>query len=230
MNARETWIVTGGTGALGRAIVDAALADGRRVVVPWIVAAERDGLAAAHGNALADGALVAVEADVTEAAGARAVAEQAGAADVLVNGVGGFGGGAPIHETDLDLWDRMYRLNVRSAAAMVRAVAPGMIARRRGTIVCVASQAALDAPPGIAAYAASKASVIVLVRALQQELRAHGIRVNAVVPTTIDTPANRKAMPDADPGAWTPPARIADVIRWLASEAGATVGGGLIPV
>jgi len=230
VNARETWIVTGGTGALGRAIVDAALADGRRVVVPWIVAAERDGLAAAHGNALADGALVAVEADVTEAAGARAVAEQAGAADVLVNGVGGFGGGAPIHETDLDLWDRMYRLNVRSAAAMVRAVAPGMIARRRGTIVCVASQAALDAPPGIAAYAASKASVIVLVRALQQELRAHGIRVNAVVPTTIDTPANRKAMPDADPGAWTPPARIADVIRWLASEAGATVGGGLIPV
>ncbi len=230
MSARETWIVTGGTGALGRAIVAAALGDGRRVVVPWIVAAERESLADAHRTALAQGTLIAVEADVADAAGAHAVAEQAGPADVLVNGVGGFGGGAPVHETGLELWDRMYRMNVRSAAAMSRAVVPGMIARRRGTIVCVASRAALDAPPGIAAYAASKAAVLVLVRALQQELHHHGIRVNAVVPTTIDTPANREAMPDADFGAWTPPARIADVIRWLASEAGATVRGALVPV
>jgi NAD(P)-dependent dehydrogenase (short-subunit alcohol dehydrogenase family) len=230
VSGRETWIVSGGTGALGRAIVDAALADGRRVVVPWIVAVQRESLAAAHRKALADGTLVAIEADVADAAGARAVAEQAGPTDVLVNGVGGFGGGAPVHETDLELWDRMYRMNVRSAAALSRAVVPGMVARRRGTIVCVASQAAIDAPPGIAAYAASKAGVVVLVRSLQQELRPHGIRVNAVVPTTIDTPANRKAMPGADFGAWTPPARIAGVVRWLASDAGATVRGALIPV
>jgi len=226
----ETWIVTGGTGALGRAVVDAALDAGARVLVPWIVAAEKEALADARRAALDAGALVLLEADVAEAEGATAVAQRAGDASVLVNGVGGFGGGAPVHETDLELWDRMYRLNVRTAAAMARAVAPGMIERGRGVIVNIASQAALDAPPGIAAYAASKAAVAVLTRALQQELGGHGIRVNAVVPTTIDTPANRAAMPDADFSAWTPPARIAAVIRWLASDEGATVRGGAIPV
>jgi len=226
----ETWIVTGGTGFLGTAVVQAALADGAHAVVPWIVEKERDRLTAACPEAVEAGTLALVEADVADAAGASAVVAAAGEPFVLLNGVGGFGGGAPVHETDLELWDRMYRMNVRTAAAMSRAAAPGMIARGRGVIVNVASQAASDAPPGIAAYAASKAAVAVLTRSLQQELGEHGIRVNAVVPTTIDTPANREAMPDADFTAWTPPAQIAKVIRWLASDAGATVRGGLIPV
>jgi len=226
----ETWIVTGGTGALGSAVVAAALDGGARVVVPWIVAAERERVEGAHADAIASDALSLLEADVTEETGAATVVAAAGEPFVLVNGVGGFGGGTPVHETELELWDRMYRMNVRSAAAMARAAAPGMIARGRGVVVNVAAQAAMDAPPGIAAYAASKAAVAVLTRALQRELGAHGIRVNAVVPTTIDTPANREAMPDADFSAWTPPARIAGVVRWLASDAGATVRGGLIPV
>jgi len=211
-------------------VVDAALDAGAHVWVPWIVAAEREALAAARADALDAGRLGLIEADVAEEAGAAAVAQRAPGAAVLVNGVGGFAGGTPVHETELDLWDRMYRMNVRTAAAMARAVAPGMIQRGRGVIVNVASQAALDAPPGIAAYAASKAAVAVLTRSLQQELGGHGIRVNAVVPTTIDTPANRAAMPDADFSAWTPPARIAAVIAWLASDEGATVRGGAIPV
>jgi len=226
----QTWIVTGGTGALGRAVVDAALAAGHRAVVPWIVAGERDALAEACADAVASKTLELVEADVAEADGAAAVVERAGEPAVLVNGVGGFGGGTPVHETDLALWDRLYRMNVRTAVAMSRAVAPGMIARGGGAIVNVAAQAALDAPPGIAAYAASKAAVALLTRSLQAELGEHGVRVNAVVPTTIDTPANREAMPDADFSAWTPTERIARVVAWLASEDAAAVRGGLVPV
>ena len=161
---------------------------------------------------------------------ARAAVEAAGGVDVLVNGGGGFGGGAPVHETELALWDRMYRMNVRSVAAMTRAAAPGMLERRRGVILNVASRAADDRPAGIAAYSASKAAVGVLTETLQKELGDAGIRVCAVVPTTIDTPANRDAMPDADFSAWTPPAEIARVLVWLASDAARTVRGALVPV
>jgi NAD(P)-dependent dehydrogenase (short-subunit alcohol dehydrogenase family) len=223
-------VVTGGTGALGRAVVDAFLAAGDRVTVPWIVAQERESLSSALGDALAADRLRLVEADVAEEAGAADVVGQAGGADVLVNGVGGFGGGSPVHETDLALWDRMYRMNLRTAAAMSRAAAPGMLARGAGVIVSVASRAALDRPAGLAAYSASKAGVLVLTETLQRELGASGVRVHAVVPTTIDTPANRRAMPDADFSSWTPPAAIAGVITWLASEAARTVRGALVPV
>jgi NAD(P)-dependent dehydrogenase (short-subunit alcohol dehydrogenase family) len=223
-------VVTGGTGALGRAVVGAFLALGDRVVVPWIVKVERDEVSLLWRDAIASSRLLLPEADVADAAGAAAVAAAGGEIGVLVNGVGGFAGGTPVVETDLEVWDRLYRMNVRSAVAMSRAVLPGMLARRRGAIVCVASRAALDRPAGLAAYSASKAAVTVLVETLQREVEASGVRVNAVVPTTIDTPANRRAMPDADFSRWTPPERIADVIAWLASDAAAAVRGGLIPV
>jgi NAD(P)-dependent dehydrogenase (short-subunit alcohol dehydrogenase family) len=124
----------------------------------------------------------------------------------------------------------MYRMNLRTAAACCRAVLPGMRARRRGVVVSVASQAAFAAPAGLAAYAASKAGIVTLTRALQEEVAAQGIRVHAVVPTTIDTPANRAAMPKADFSAWTPPAKIAGVVLWLASEGASSVRGALLPV
>lgn len=223
-------IVTGGTGALGRAVVSAFLGAGDRVCVPWIVEDERRELARAEAAALAAGRLLLVEADVAEEAGASAVVGACGGADVLVNGVGGFGGGAPVHETGLELWDRMYRINLRSAVAMSRAAAPAMLARGGGVILSVASRAAFEHPPGIAAYSAAKAGVAVLTATLQKELGPGGVRVCAVVPSTIDTPANRRAMPDADPGAWTPPAAIARVLVWLASDAAASVRGALVPV
>ncbi|UCE86253.1 MAG: SDR family NAD(P)-dependent oxidoreductase [Deltaproteobacteria bacterium] len=223
-------IATGGTGALGRAVVRAFLEAGDRVVVPWIVEAERAALMAAEPAAAGSGQLVWVEADVAEEDGADRVATAAGATDVLINGVGGFAGGSPVHDTPLEVWDRMYRMNVRSAVAMSRAALPGMIARRRGVIVNVASRAAFDRPASLAAYSAAKSAVVALTETLQREVEAYGIRVGAVVPTTIDTPANRAAMPDADPSAWTPPAQIAAAIRWLAGDEAACVRGALLPV
>jgi NAD(P)-dependent dehydrogenase (short-subunit alcohol dehydrogenase family) len=223
-------IVTGGTGALGRAVVRAFLDAGDRVVVPWIVAAERDALSEAEHDPVAAGRLVLVEADVSKGSGAERTVETAGPVDVLVNGVGGFAGGVPVHETELEVWDRMYRMNLRTAVAMCRAVAPGMIEHGGGVILSVASQAAPARVETLAAYCASKAGVIVLTEVLQKELGPHGIRVNAVSPSTIDTPANREAMPDADVTTWTAPAKIAAVMRWLASDEGATVRGGIVPV
>jgi NAD(P)-dependent dehydrogenase (short-subunit alcohol dehydrogenase family) len=226
----RTVVATGGTGALGRVAVRAFLGAGERVVVPWIVAAERDACLAEETDACGSGQLVLVEADVAEAAGAEAVCAAAGGIDVLLNGVGGFGGGAPNHETELELWDRMYRINLRTAAAMARSVAPGMIRKSSGVILNVASQAAAAPPAGLAAYAAAKSGVAVLTRVLHQELAPHGIRANAVAPGTIDTPANRRAMPDADFRTWTPPERIADVLLWLASDRAAAVRGAVVPV
>lgn len=222
-DAARMVVVSGGTGALGRSVVEAFVEAGDCVVVPWIVEAEAKSMPK-HDR------IVLVQADVSEPDGAAAVMKVASGVQVLVNGVGGFGGGTPVHETDIELWDRLYRMNVRTAVCMSSAVAPAMTSRGGGVIINVASQAAIDCPPGIAAYSASKAAIVVLTRSLQAELAEADIRVNAVVPTTIDTPANRDAMPDADFSAWTAPAEIARVMFWLASEAGRTVRGGLIPV
>jgi NAD(P)-dependent dehydrogenase (short-subunit alcohol dehydrogenase family) len=223
-------LVSGGTGALGRALVEAFLDAGDRVVVPWIVESERDALAADLSQALDAGRLALVAADVAEADGAAAAVESAEPVAVLVNGAGGFAGGTPHAETPLEAFDRMYRINLRTAAALCRAALPGMTSRGAGCIVNVASRAAIDRPPTLAAYSAAKAGVLVLTETLQKEVADCGVRVNAVVPTTIDTPANREAMPDADFRSWTPPAAIAGVVRWLASDAAASVRGGAIPV
>ncbi len=223
-------IASGGSGALGRAVVRAFLAEGDRVVVPWIVKAERDALAKHEAEALKVDRLLLVEADVAEETGAGSVIDVAERVDVLVNGVGGFGGGSPVHESELELWDRMLRMNLRTAVAMSRAALPGMIEQGAGVILNITSQAAPARPAGLAAYSAAKDAVIVLTETLQKEIAEHGIRVNAVAPATIDTPANREAMPDADFASWTAPEKIAAVLRWLASDEGATVRGGIIPV
>ncbi|MBW2235336.1 MAG: SDR family NAD(P)-dependent oxidoreductase [Deltaproteobacteria bacterium] len=223
-------LVSGGTGALGRAVVEAFLDAGDRVVVPWIVESERDALAADLSQPLDAGSLALVAADVAEADGAAAAVAAAEPVAVLVNGAGGFAGGTPHADTPLEAFDRMYRINLRTAAALCQAALPGMTSRGTGCIVNVASRAAIDRPPTLAAYSASKAGVLVLTETLQKEVADRGVRVNAVVPTTIDTPANRAAMPDADFGSWTPPAAIAAVVRWLASDAAASVRGGAIPV
>lgn len=223
-------LASGGTGALGRAVVEIFLERGFGVAVPWIDKGERDVLEGLHPGPLADGRLILIEADIATAEGAARAVAAAGRPQVLVNGAGGFAAGGMVHETELDLWDAMFRINVRTAAALSAAALPGMLERRSGVIVNVASRAAVDAPAGLAAYSASKSAVAVLTRTLQNEVAGHGIRVNAVVPTTIDTPANRQAMPDADFDSWTAPADIARVIAWLASEDASTVRGALIPV
>ncbi|HTF32114.1 MAG TPA: SDR family NAD(P)-dependent oxidoreductase [Myxococcota bacterium] len=226
----RTTIVTGGTGALGSRVVRAFLGAGDRVVVPWIVDRERDAVAKAQPDALGSGQLTLLQADVAQESGAASVVAAAGEPAVLINGVGGFAGGAPLHKTDLETWERLWTMNVRSVVAMSRAALPAMLAHKRGVILNVASRAAIDRPAGLAAYSASKAAVIVLTETLQREVANDGIRVNAIVPTTIDTPANRAAMPKADFSQWTPPDRIALILLWLASDAATTVRGGLIPV
>jgi NAD(P)-dependent dehydrogenase (short-subunit alcohol dehydrogenase family) len=223
-------IVTGGSGALGREVVAAFLRRGDRVVVPWIVERERDELSTLYAGALAEERLVLIAADVGSDEGATKIADLAPELEAVVNGVGGFAGGTAVEETDLEVWDRMYHLNVRTAVAMSRAALPLLRRRGNGALLFVAAQPAFDAPPGIAAYAASKSALVTLVRSLQKELAGTNLRVNAVVPTTIDTPANRRAMPDADPSSWTQPSEIARVLVWLASEEARTVRGALVPV
>jgi NAD(P)-dependent dehydrogenase (short-subunit alcohol dehydrogenase family) len=229
-NSGRAVVISGGTGALGRALVARFLAGGDRVVVPWIMKSELEAMEKAETEALRTQRLVMLEADVAEDAGARRVASAAPRIEVLVNAVGGYGGGKPLHETELELWDRMYRMNVRTAVALSRAVLPGMLEQKRGSITNISSRAALDLPAGLSAYAASKGAVLSLSEILQKEVGERHVRVNTIVPTTIDTPANRTAMPNADFSQWTPPAAIAEVIHWLASDAGATVRGAVVPV
>jgi NAD(P)-dependent dehydrogenase (short-subunit alcohol dehydrogenase family) len=230
MDSGRSVVISGGTGALGRALVRRFLDGGDRVVVPWIMKRELEALEAEEGDALRRGRIVIVEADVAEETGARLVAEAAPSAEALVNTVGGYGGGKALHETELELWDRMYRMNVRTAVALSRALLPGMLARQRGSIANIGSRAALDLPAGLSAYAAAKGAVLALSEILQKEVALRHVRVNTIIPTTIDTPANRAAMPNADFSQWTRPAAIAEVIYWLASDAGATVRGALVPV
>ncbi len=149
---------------------------------------------------------------------------------MLVNGVGGFAGGTPVWETELEVWDHLYRMNLRSAVALSRAVLPGMVERGSGAVVNVASEAALARPAGLAAYSASKSGVLVLTATLQRELEGTGVRVNAVSPATIDTPANRRAMPDADFASWTPPSTIAAAILMLTTNQARGVRGARLPV
>lgn len=226
---KRSAIVTGGTGGLGGAVVEAFLAGGDRVVVPWIVAAETERMRQHFDAALRSQQLVLLEADIAEADGAARVAKAAPDLAVLVNGAGGFAMG-PHEETDLGVWDHLYRLNVRAAASMTHAALPLLFARGGGAIVNVAANAALDPPGGMGAYVASKAALVGFTRSLAREVEARGVRVNAVLPTTIDTPANRAAMPDANFALWTKPAQIAAAIHWLASDAASAVRGALVPV
>jgi NAD(P)-dependent dehydrogenase (short-subunit alcohol dehydrogenase family) len=226
---KRSVIVTGGTGGLGSAVVGAFLASGDRVVVPWIVAHESERMKQRFADALQAQQLTLIEADIAELDGARSVANAASDLAVLVNSAGGFAAGAH-HETDLSVWDHLFRLNVRTAASMTHAALPVFLARGGGAIVNVAANAALDPPAGLGAYVASKAALVAFTRSLAREVADKGVRVNAVLPTTIDTPANRAAMPDANFSLWTTPEQIAAVIHWLASDAASAIRGALVPV
>src|SRR5690606_1236565 len=173
-------LVTGGTGGLGQAVVAAFLDAGDRVWVPWIAAAEAERMRERFAAALAAGRLTLVEADVAEEKAAAELVAQAAGLSVVVNGVGGFQAG-PHDETPLEVWDRMYRMNVRTTAAVSRAALPALRARGGGAIVNVAAAAALDPPAGLGAYVASKAAVVAFTRSLAREAPAE-VRVNAVLP------------------------------------------------
>jgi NAD(P)-dependent dehydrogenase (short-subunit alcohol dehydrogenase family) len=172
--------------------------------------------------------------DLADAASLGKLLEQAlakfGRVDVLVNTVGGYRGGQPVHEADLADWDFLFNVNVRTTLLCCRAVIPQMLRQGRGAIINVASRNGLSGSAGFAAYSASKSAVLRLTESLADELKAAGINVNCIMPGTIDTPQNRAAMPDADFSTWVDPAAIADVILFLASDAARAIQGAAIPV
>ncbi len=222
----RTVLITGGTGFLGEGVVERYLEDGWRVVVPWVVESEVPRLRDRVGDSEA---LTLVRADVTDPQG---VADALAAADEIHAGVllvGGFAM-APIAETDPDTWHRMVALNATSLFQVTRQLLPRIAANEDGgSLVTVAAEPALDrGAEGMGAYAATKAAVVSLTRTLAAEGAEGGVNVNAIAPRIIDTPANRKAMPDADTSTWLTPREIARVVAFLTSEAGRIVNGSVL--
>jgi NAD(P)-dependent dehydrogenase (short-subunit alcohol dehydrogenase family) len=173
-----------------------------------------------------------IAADVMTGEGCATMVKQAlqhGALDAVVHLVGGFRAGT-VAETSDQAWDLMMGLNLTTAFNVMRASLPSMMAAKRGRIVAVGSRAAMEPSPGISAYAVSKAGLVALVRNTAAEVKDSGITVNAVLPSTIDTAANRKAMPGADFSKWVSPESIAQLIMWLCSDAAADVSGAAIPI
>jgi NAD(P)-dependent dehydrogenase (short-subunit alcohol dehydrogenase family) len=223
-------VIAGGTGGLGRAVSLAFLAEGARVVVTYHSEAEWSALKTTAG---ADGAKLEGHAvDVTDEAAVGAFSENIGAAgnvDVLVNTVGGYAGGLPLWQTETSVMNRMLALNLCSGFLLARAFVPGMIERQSGAIVNIAARAAVDHAAGAGAYAASKAAAVAMMDCLAADLKGTGVRVNSVLPSIIDTDANRRAMPSADFAAWPKPEEIAQVVAFLASDEARLVHGASVP-
>jgi NAD(P)-dependent dehydrogenase (short-subunit alcohol dehydrogenase family) len=225
-----TVLVTGGTGALGSAVVAELLGTGARVVSTWIVPGERDRV---EGELGSHELLELVEADLSTDEGAAVAVAAANAQPPLaavVNLVGGYASTGPVHEAPLEEVERMLELNLMTAYRATRAGIPAMLAQGGGSIVCMGAKAALQPFKGSAAYNVAKAAVVAFVRSLAVDYRDDGIRANAVLPSVIDTSANREQMPDADHSKWVPPVQIARVIRFLCSPDSAATSGAAIPV
>jgi NAD(P)-dependent dehydrogenase (short-subunit alcohol dehydrogenase family) len=223
-----TVIVTGGTGGLGSAVTRAFLHDGWRVVVPWVVEEELDRVGRHERLEL-------IRADLFDPHASASVAvAAAGRPDApllaLANLVGGYAIGGLVHETPIEEFDRLLTLNLRPTYLMTQAVVPHLLAAGGGSVVCVGSRAGVHPFPGAAGYATAKAAVVAFAQAVAVEYRQRGVRCNAVLPSVIDTPANRAAQPDADHGRWVPPAEVAEVIRFLAGPGSAPTSGAAIPV
>ncbi|MGH3434753.1 MAG: SDR family NAD(P)-dependent oxidoreductase [Thermocrispum sp.] len=224
----RTALVTGGTGGLGSAVTAAFAAAGWRVVVPWVEESELQRVRSGDGVQL-------VQADLLDPESARAVAEEAAGQDgaplgAVVNLVGGFAMGGRVHETDIEEFEAQLRLNLRPTYLVSQAALPHLIGAGGGSVICVSSRAALRPFSGAAGYITGKAAVLALVDAMAAEYRDDGVRVNAVLPSVIDTPANRASQPDADYSTWVSPPQIADVILFLSGEHSGVVSGAHVPV
>jgi NAD(P)-dependent dehydrogenase (short-subunit alcohol dehydrogenase family) len=225
-------LVAGGTGGLGRAITLAFLAEGAKTMVTYRKDAELAALRDAAGSSaeLLNGHAL----DVTDEAAVRNavadVVERHGRLDVLVNAVGGYAGGIKLWDLETKTFDQMLSLNLRSGYALARAAVIPMLKQRSGAIVNVAAKAAVDHGAGASAYAASKAAAVAMMDSLAGDLHGTGVRVNSILPSIIDTEANRKAMPGADFAAWPKPEDIARVVLFLASDLATVVHGAAVPV
>ena len=225
-------LVAGGTGGLGRAVSLAFLSEGATVATSYRTQAEFEDLIQAAGASA--GRIEGHRIDATDEAATRGLSEDIvgrhGRLDALVNAVGGYAGGVNLWDVETKVLDQMLALNLRSGYVLTRAVLPAMLRAGRGSIVNIAAKAALEHPARAAAYAASKAAALGLMNALAAETLGTGVRVNSVLPSVIDTPANRKSMPKANFAKWPKPEEIARVILFLCSADAAVIHGAAIPV
>ena len=225
----QTVMVTGAAGNLGRAVAGAfadlganlALVEVHRERLEQVFGAEADRRLFLPANLLEQAS---VEAAVSKAVG------RFKRIDVLCNLAGGFRMGEAVHETSAETWNFLLDLNARTVLNTARAVVPRMLDSGGGKIVNVGAYAAQKGAAGMGAYAASKSAVIRLTESMAAELREKNINVNCVLPTIIDTPENRAAMPGADPRRWIAPQDLASVILFLASDASRAMHGAAIPV
>jgi NAD(P)-dependent dehydrogenase (short-subunit alcohol dehydrogenase family) len=213
---------------LGSAVVARLLDDGWTVTVPWIVEKELERVEQREGLEL-------IQADLFDPAAAAQVVSRATADEDtplrgLVNLVGGFSAPGRVHETPIDEFERQFTLNLRATYLMTQAALSPMIEAGGGSIVCVGTRAALQPFSGAAGYVASKAGVIAFSHAVAVEYRDEGVRCNAILPSVIDTPANRAAMPNANHDRWVPPEQIAGTIAFLLSTDSEPVSRATIPV
>jgi len=222
--AHPTVLITGASGGLGRPVTTAFLSAGATVIA----------VALDFPEAANQPACTQIVADLTSAEQVDEVLAAAlrptGKIDALVHITGGFAGGTPVHETDEATWDHMMTLNLKAAFLVTRAVLRPMIDVRYGRIVAVGARPGVVPVAGLSAYSASKAGLHALIQTIALEGKEHGITANAVMPSIIDTAANREAMPYADFSKWVAPDSIARQILWLCSEEAADVSGALLPV
>jgi NAD(P)-dependent dehydrogenase (short-subunit alcohol dehydrogenase family) len=223
-------MITGAAGNLGRAVAASFAVDGARLIL--VGNSLKNLRAAALPQSLDSWQFVDVDLanqDDTDAR-LRQTISQTGPVDVLCAIAGAFLMGEPVHETSSATWNTMMDVNVRTLLNTTRCVVPGMIERGNGRIVTIGATTALHGNARMGAYTAAKSSVMRLTESMAAELGPQGINVNCVLPSVIDTPQNRKAMPDADPKAWVNPNDLAAVIRFLASDQAIAINGALIPV
>jgi len=225
-------LVTGGSGNLGKAVAEAFRAAGAQTAVLDRTSGMMEGLFPGWKESpdalLLEGVDAGDPQSVDQAVGE--VLSRFGRLDVLVNTVGGYRAGSPVHETPVETWDFMLNLNARTAFVVSRAVIPSMLERGRGKIINISASSALKGGANSAAYSASKSAVARLTESMAEEYKRLGINVNAVLPGTIDTLQNRQAMPQADTSRWVQPQELARVILFLASEDASPIHGALIPV
>jgi NAD(P)-dependent dehydrogenase (short-subunit alcohol dehydrogenase family) len=217
-------LVAGGAGALGQAVVAELRERGWDVTV--IDRREHPG----DGPSAARGALGYVQADLLDPGSTEAAVASVAGLKAVVNLVGGFASGPRVGEAELEEFEFMLRLNLVPAFNLARAAMPRLAADGGGAFVCVSARAALQPFPGAAGYVTAKAGVLAFVRALDAEYRDAGVRANAVLPSVIDTPANRQANPDSDWSRWVPPDQIARTIAFLCSDDAAATSGAALPV
>lgn len=221
----KTVLITGANGGLGTQVTKTFLAAGASVAGVSLNILPTD---------FTDPKFTAFMANISDTAAALKLAAEVmsrmGKIDVLVHLAGGFGGGKPVAEEDEATLDQMLNINLRSTFLLFRAFLPHMRKAGSGRIIAIGSRAAEGSSANFAAYGLSKAAVVSLVRSVAAENKDQGITANCILPGTMDTPANRASMPNADPARWIKPQTVADLIFWLASDAGAQVNGAAIPV